>query len=124
MKKEIVIKEANKEKIDIAINEAEGRATARTIGYLSIVLAIDEIERRLGIKKKAMTGITAEIDDHAQVFPAAYKYTPYSTHAYIEKTATGWKLTDITREPTGRKKITLNLTDEAKKAIIERMEQF
>lgn len=122
--KPIVINNKNIQRINNAIAEAEGRATERTINYHLLCRSIFEIEVWLGIPKVAMTGIKAHIDYHAQTFPRAYKYTPMSTHALVEKTRTGWKLIDVYRDACRAKRYTLTLTDTTKQALIERCEKF
>lgn len=116
----IVVKESNREKIEQAIKEAEGKATARTIDYTHIEHFIKRIEKRLNIPKKSMRGIVATVDYWADNFPSAYSYTPYSTHFTIEKVSTGWALVDVSRKATRRatQECILSLTEEAKEAII------
>lgn len=116
----IVVKESNREKIEQAIKEAEGKATARTIDYSHIEHFIKRIEKRLNIPKKSMRGIVANVDYWADNFPSAYSYTPYSTNFIIEKVSTGWALVDVYRERTRRitQECILSLTEEAKEAII------
>lgn len=124
--KPINIKEANRDKINAAIKEAEGRATARTINYDDIVDDITNIETKLNIAKKHMTGCYAWVDHNAQAFPSAYKYKPESTHYCIQRTASGWVLVSVdrmtTNSPSGRYE--LELTEEAQDAILESMMRF
>ena len=122
----MLVKEANKEKIEDIIRTAEGRATARTISYERIVVAIAELEKTLGIAKKNMTGITADIDYNAQDFPRAYKYTPESTHILVTRKTSGWDLTNVFRDTTRRwnHRFHVTLTDDAKAAIIASKEKF
>lgn len=122
----MLVKEANKEKIADIIRTAEGRATARTITYGDITRAIAELEKSLGIAKKNMTGIAADIDYNAQDFPRAYKYTPESTHFTVTRKASGWDLTSVFRDTTRRwnHRFHVTLTDDAKMAIIASKEKF
>ena len=124
--KGILIKESNKEKINTYIAEAEGRANVRTVDYITIINDIKTLEKKLSINKKDMTGITADIDHHAQNFPSAYKYRPESTHYVIIKEKTGWKLLVALRCTTRRdgKTFRLTLPDDAKTAIIKSMSEF
>ena len=124
MKTKIKIHDTNIAKIENAIREAEGRATARTITAGDVFRAIQEIETALNIPKKYTVGITAHIDYNAQVFPRAYKYTPESTHFEIERAAAGWYITSISRDTCGRKRYRLTLTEDAKKAIIDSKTAF
>ncbi len=122
----MLIKEGNRERIEATIREAEGRATARTITYGDITRAIAELEKALNICKKDMTGITADIDYHAQNFPNAYKYTPESTHITVTRKTSAWDLARVYRDTTRREghRYHLTLTEDAKKAIIQSKEIF
>lgn len=126
MKKNIVIKKENENRINETIKAAEGRATVRTIDFKDIMSAISDIEKRLGIQKKILDGITAEIDYHAQDFPHAYKYRPESTHVALIHKSGSWQLVDVYRDTTRRRghSINLDLTEAAKNAIIRRMSDF
>ena len=123
---DMIINDKNKEKTNEYLSKIQGRATARIIDYDILVQATKEIEKHLGIPKKAMLGIEIDVDWYAQTFPRAYKYTPESTHAVIRRTPTGWKLLYAYRGETRTSGHTyiLTLTDTAKKAIIESMEDF
>lgn len=122
----MLIKEGNREKIEAAIREVEGRATARTVTYGEIAIAIAELEKTLNICKKDMMGIIADIDYHAQNFPNAYKYTPESTHIKITRKNSAWDLVRVYRDTTRREghRYHLTLTEDAKKAIIKSKEIF
>lgn len=117
----MLINESNKQKIEDMIKQAEGKATVRTIGYRDIVDGIATLEMSLGIHKKDMIGIVADIDMNAQDFPRAYKYTPTSTHFTVIRKASGWDLKEVFRDTTRRynHRFHVNLTDAAKQAIIE-----
>ena len=122
--KPIVINEKNTWRISDAIKEAEGRAKERTLIWPDLFMAIKIIEDKLDIPKVAMTGIKVDVDVHAQKFPNAYKYTPMSTHAIIEKTKAGWKLTNVSRDICRTKQFEVTLTEAAKHALIKRVEKF
>ena len=117
----MLIKEANREKIEAIIKAAEGRATARTISFWGMIGFLEILEESLGICKKDMVGITADIDINAQDFPNAYKYTPTSTHFTVVRKASGWDLVSVSRDTTRRRghRFHVTLTDEAKEAIIK-----
>ena len=110
--------------LSAAIKEAEGRATARTISANDIVSRLKEIEKGLNIPKKNMNGVSVDVDENAQDFPRAYKYTPESTHFYATFKGGAWIITGIERARCKRdsQKITITLTEEAKAAIIDRIE--
>jgi hypothetical protein len=116
----IIIKEANQEKINAAIREAEGRATARTITAQDIISAAEKVTKHLGIPMKAMIDVVAHVDINAQDFPRAYKYVPESTQFRMIRTASGWALTDIYRDRTHRSghAAEIRLTETAKEAVL------
>lgn len=122
----MIIKEANRKKIEAMIKAAEGRATTRTINFASILLSINCIEEELAIPKKHMVGITASVDYNAQNFPNAYKYTPYSTHFTVKRKSSGWDLIAVSRDITRREnqRFKLTLTEEAREALIKSKEVF
>lgn len=122
----MLVKDTNKGKIEAMIKEAEGRARVRTITYKDIANAVNYLENRLEISKKAMLGVRARIDVNAQSFPRGYKYSPESTHFTVIKTATGWDLVDISRDYTQgpTQQFMLTLTDAAKDAIIWKKSSF
>lgn len=122
----MIIKDANKAKIEEMIKKVEGRSTARTISYNDIVSDIECIEKELGIPKSHMVGIVANVDTNSQDFPNAYKYTPMSTQYVIERKPSGWDLKDVWRGGTRRynNRYGLTLTDDAKAAIIKTKEVF
>lgn len=126
MKKAILIKDSNKDLIQAAIKEVEGKATARTIDYTDITDALTKIEKRLNIPKKAMTGITVYLDVNAQDMPRAYKYPAYSTQAVIYRTAAAWRLEELNRTYVCRAGygIQIDLTPDAEQAIRSKYTHF
>lgn len=122
----MLIKDSNKIKIEKMIKEAEGKARERTIGFYDIFWAINMIESNLGIPKKYMEGIEADVDINAQNFPSAYKYTPKSTQFVMVKKKSGWDLRLVLRHTTRREnhRFQLKLTDMAKEALIKRHSEF
>lgn len=117
----IVIKEANRSKLQNELEKIQKRTTTRNINVDDLFKIIKEIENNLGIAKNKMVGIVADVDYNAQDFPKAYKYTPESTQITIQKLASGWALTNVERYRcrTPKSKYILRLTDDAKNAIIE-----
>jgi hypothetical protein len=89
-----------REKIEVLIKEAEGKAAARTVSPETFFKAIDEIEdyaNMLGTKKD-LVGTVVYVDWNAQSFPRAYKYIPVSTHFTLEKVSSGWNIVSISRD--------------------------
>ena len=125
--KATIISETNRARIEAAIAEAEGKATARTITFDNIVHACERIEKKLGVTKKAMEGIYYDIDLHAQNFPNAYKYRAESTQFTVEFSKGKWRLVSIGRSYTrreGHQFRCLTMPEETKQAIIDRMMDF
>jgi hypothetical protein len=89
----------NIEKVNSAIEEAEGKATSRTISVTDINELVVDIEKRLSniLNKKDWSGLTFYCDNNAQSFPAAYKFSPESTHVILERGASSWFITVICR---------------------------
>lgn len=111
--------------VNAAIQEAEGKATARTITAEDIARTLIRIEDSLNISKKAMDGIKVTADINSQKFPKAYKYTPESTHFKAEYKNGSWRLTDIYRAECKLSfHIHIEHTDGSKKALIDKLTDF
>lgn len=108
----------NIEKLTVAIKEAEGRATARTVTVDRIKRVLDEVGA--GIAKAKLNG-TKVTYNGAEHFPSAYKYRPESTHWTAENVRGKWYVTYIWRD-TCPNRSTWNTeiiySKEAKEAII------
>ena len=105
--KEIIIKDSNRERIEQAIKEAEGRAKERTIIYKDIVDAIKAIEKKFSFAtKKSMDGLKVMVDMNAQTYPKAYKYQPQATFFGIRYSKGSWRLICVERENQSKTKIT------------------
>jgi hypothetical protein len=117
----ISITEKNLSRIQTELDRIQKRASARIIDASDIVDDVKRIEKRLDIPKKHMTGISAIVDHYAQDFPHAYKWTAESTHYTIVRKSGGWTLTNVYRDTVKRpsQRYTVNLTEDAKNAIIE-----
>ena len=114
------------EKLNLAIIEAEKRCTVRCIGVYDICKTLIEIEQRLNITKKSMEGVRIFVDYHAQNFPNAYKYRPESTVFEAVYRKGSWRITDIRRGGTKRSGhgIKITLTEEAQKAVLDRLTEY
>lgn len=126
MKREIIIKQENADKIKAAIIEAEGRATARTITAQQVITRSQEIVEHLGISKAALEGTTASIDEGAVTFPNAYKYVPYSTQYDMRYHRGSWRLTDVYRAATSAPtyRVYLRLSETAKAAVLDKVSHY
>ena len=102
------------------LDEVQHRCSARIINARNICWALARIDGKLDITKKAMDGVTVAVDLNAQNFPGMYKGTPYSTIFEARYKSGSWRITDIYRAETRAqsKGCTVNLTEEAKAAIL------
>lgn len=109
----------NKEKIEAALNEVQSRAKARTISYEDILEAIERIEKKLNISKKAMIGVTVRVSLHCQHFPAKYNGQPMGTEFLIQRFPSGWFLTGVARRNVDHNRAyRLFFSEAAKEAIL------
>ncbi len=99
----------NTNKLNSAIDQVEGdRCSVRLIDADTIAQHVAEIETMLCkiLYKKNWAGLKFNIDPNAQDFPNAYKGKPESTQATVERTASGWFVTELKRDrccsPTNR----------------------
>lgn len=117
----IILNDGNRRVVADMLQEAQKSARARTISINDIYFAGAEIERKLGITKKALEGTSASVDLHAQNFPNAYNGIPESTIFEIIYERGVWRLVKILRCPTRRErsKYKLVLSDAATAAVIE-----
>lgn len=85
----------NRELVEQKIALAQGKATARTIDYQTVLDTLESIEARLTsiLYKKDWTGIVVKVDPNAQNFPGSYKYTPESTNITFFRISNGWQVT-------------------------------
>lgn len=108
-----------------AIAEAEGSCRERKITPIGILNWVDTIEGELMIPKTQMKGIKARVIDGSARFPSSYKYTPEATAVWLEHNGRSWSVTRIERVPCNfSHKVELELTDEAKAAVIDRLSRF
>lgn len=105
-----------------AIDAEQKRCTSRKIEAKDVCKALAAVEEKLNLPKRLLNGVSVTIDCNAQDFPKAYKYTPESTIFQAAFKSGSWKVTDIFRGKTKElyKGTHVELTDEAKAAIIER----
>lgn len=108
--------------IGAALTDAQGKARVRTITASDIAVALDEVERRLDISKRAMDGIHVTIDPNAQNFPNAYKGIPTSTIFRATYKRDHWTLDAIWRGVTlpSSRRVIVEHTAESEKAVMNR----
>ncbi len=107
-----------------ALEEAEGRATARTLTAAKICEILRGIEERCPTKK-ALEGTVVRYDG-GEHFPSAYKYTPESTHFTAEYKRGSWRITDIHRGvcPNRLSSGTIEFSEAAEDAILNELSKI
>lgn len=113
-------------RLNAIIAEAQAKARVRTIDARSLADALDHIEGKLDITKKALNGTRVYIDFHAQDFPNAYKGIPESTQVEAIYRNGSWRITWIGRRQTQRasRRYHLELSDTAREALLNRFTDF
>jgi hypothetical protein len=118
----------DKEKIQKAINNAEGKARERVLYYANIETAIVRAEKKLSaleIPKRAWFGCSVILEP--EKVPNSYRNIPKGTWAEIKRFASGWFLVKCYRGNSGScsygsgPTYRLNITPEAKAAIPDRI---
>lgn len=101
MKKRIEIKEDNREKIDNAIREAEGKARERCYDYDLIKMDLADVElylfHRLQLTKKVCDTLVVNLHHWEQRFAKSYKYKPYDTRIFVTYHNGKWYYVDAER---------------------------
>ena len=83
------------------IEQAQARAKVRKIEPIMIVLAIEEVEKKLScVKRKNLAGCKITVDCNGQDFTNAYKGVPESTIFEAVYKNGAWVITDIYRSRT------------------------
>ena len=107
----------NEQKLNAAIREAEGKATARTITAKDVVRILDRIK----VPKNKLNGTVVRYDG-AEHFPNAYKYRPESTHFVAENIKGKWYVMAVFRDTCPNRSTwdtMISYSPEAKDWIIE-----
>lgn len=127
MKKKIIFKPENYEKINAVLEQVQGKCRERCIDVEIMREVFETIHDKIDISKRAMEGTVINVDYHADKFPNAYKYAPKSTKFVAEYHAGKWYIENIYRSETCRhsdKGICLMLSDSAKEAILDCFSSF
>lgn len=119
----IIITNANK--LKEAIKAAEGRARTRTITPADIVEGCRMAEERMGIPRKHMDGVSISADMNAQNFAKSYSGIPESTQFVAKNVRGKWYVTHVYRDRCSgaERKVKIRLTDAAKAAVIQHIEE-
>jgi hypothetical protein len=124
--KSIKITTENLVPIQIALNAANGNATAHTLCRSADVLDVaNDAERRLTAlvgSKKYMVGGKATYRS-GEPLPNAYKYPRLTTRLSIERRSSGWYLTDVVTFSEWRSAggLSLSLTQEQDAVVIKKV---
>ncbi len=125
-KKATKIYSTDTEKLNAAIIEAEGRATARTMNAEDVDGILTRIVARYlnDMPKKALAGTTATIHASTEKLPSAYKYSADSTHAEFMHDGKGWFLVSVWRgtlrqSSRAKEGVELDLSDTAKEWLLD-----
>jgi len=112
----------NEDKINAAINAVEGnRVSVRQADCASVYESVKRIETRLAglLLKKDWVGLIFFCDPNAQTFPNSYKGIPESTQYKLERTSSGWFVTNIYRGRCDNKGIREGNMESKSKEILE-----
>ena len=121
--KPIIISERNRNKIEKALDEVQGRCKARLSTYediLSELKAVDEQFSKV-CTKKAFEGTEVLIDVNAQDFPNAYKFSAQSTQFRAVYLKGKWRLAYIGRDfcRSYAQRWEVSLSETAKQCILK-----
>lgn len=115
----------NFEAIEAKIQEAQGRATARTLTAEGVAERLEAVAYNdlRGITKKALAGTRATVHGSTDKLPSAYKYPAESTQVVVEHDGKGWVLVEARRDRlaqkgSGLRGVELALSDSAKEWVI------
>lgn len=117
----------DKEKVDIALAEANARV--RNATHYTVTTMVDRIERgleRKGLLKKHWTGLRFRCNPNAEKFPNAYKGVPMATYFTVERYPSGWFLVGVERRECKMDFITLvsGLSEEQRQGVLDAFYRF
>lgn len=122
----IKITENNREKLEKALSDANGKAWERLAHFEDLEKAIEDIERKFDISKCRMEGLRVRVDLHSQSVPRAYKHEMVSTQFTLEYGKNAVYLVDCERERVDehfRYRVEV-FPDGVKDAILVKYEKF
>lgn len=107
----IIIKQENHLKLEKVLNDVQKKCRTRIIEVKDIEYTIDKINKNFNhVPKKYMEGIEIECDLYAFNPPQNYKGTPCSTIFKISYKYGEWRLFDVDRYITRRKRFEIKTT--------------
>ena len=120
--KPVIINEHNRNKIEKALDEVQGRCNARLITYKDILSELKAVDEQFSTvcTKKAFECTEVLIDVNGQIFPNSYKFSAYSTQFRAVYLKSKWRLTYIGRDfcKTYNQRWHITLSDTAKDCIL------
>ena len=121
--KAIIINECNRNKIEKALDEVQGRCKTRLIDYNDILAELKAVDKQFSkvCTKKAFEGTSVLIDVNGQIFPSSYKFSAYSTQFRAVYLKSKWRLIYIGRDfcKSYAQRWHITLSDTAKKCILD-----
>ena len=122
----IKIIDNNKEKLEEALAQANGKSRERIVHAEDLQKAVDRIREKFDIPKCKMEGLKIRVDLNAQSKARAYKHAMYSTFFTIEFGKTDAYLMDCERDYTEERFPfrVINFPDSVKAAICEKFNKF
>ena len=120
--KPIIINECNRNKIEKALDEVQGRCKTRLITYEDIINELKSVGEQFSkvCTKKAFEGTEVLIDVNGQDFPRSYKFSAKSTQFRAVYLKSKWRLVYLDRDwcRTYSQRWNITLSDTAKKCIL------
>lgn len=121
-KKPIIINEHNKDRIEKALDEVQGRCKVRLITYEDILAELKAVNRQFSAvcTKKAFESSEILIDVNGQNFPNSYKFSAKSTQFRALYSKGKWRLVYLDRDwcRTYSQRWNITLSDTAKECIL------
>ena len=98
--KPIIINEHNKDRIEKALDEVQGRCKTRLIDYYDIVNELKAVDEQFSkvCTKKAFENTEVLIDVNGQNFPNSYKFSAKSTQFRAVYSKSKWRLVYLDRD--------------------------
>lgn len=122
----IKIIDNNKEKLEEALAQANGKSRERIVHVEDLQKAVGRIREKFDIPKCKMEGLKIRVDLNAQSKARAYKHAMYSTFFTIEFGKTDAYLMDCERDYTEERFPfrVINFPDSVKESICEKFNKF
>ena len=121
--KTIIINEHNKDRIEKALDEVQGRCKTRLIDYYDIVNELKAVDEQFSkvSTKKAFENTEVLIDVNGQNFPNSYKFSAKSTQFRAVYLKSKWRLVYLDRDfcKSYAQRWNITLSDTAKESILQ-----